>query len=139
MTRSLGLILIGAALVVLSAVGCSSAPGTDGLRDSFAQQLSANKFVSDFQRSGDTITFKAPRPDGTASTWEVRILTATIEAQSDAKQPYKGNVTSSWSVNGREIKSSGSDSNLPLELTSTGLAQECWAFWEPDAKRWSWE
>jgi hypothetical protein len=139
MTRAIGLALLGTTLVVLTAVACSSAPGTDALRDSFAQQLSANKFVSDFHRSGDTMTFKAPRPDGTASTWEVRIQTATIEKQDDAKQPYKGTVTSSWSVNGREIKSSGSDSNLPLELTSTGLAQECWAFWEADAMRWSWE
>ena len=139
MTRSLRLAHICAPLLILATAACSSAPGTDDLRDSFAQQLSANKFVSDFQRSGDTMTFKAPRPDGTASTWEVRILTATIETQSDAKQPFKGTVTSSWSVNGREIKSSGSDSNLPLELTSSGLAQECWAFWEADAKRWSWE
>ena len=135
MNRSHVLALI-AALVVAT---CSSAPGTDGLRDAFAQQLSANRSVSQFSRNGDTMTFKAPQPDGTPGTWEVRIQTATVEKQSDAKQPYKGIVTSAWSVNGKEIKSSGRDSNLPLELTSSGLAQECWAFWEADGQRWSWE
>lgn len=135
MTRPLGIALLGTLLTL----SCSSAPGTNELRDSFAQQLSANKFVSEFSRNGDTMTFKAPRPDGTPGSWEVRIQSATIEQQSDAKQPYKGIVTSSWSVNGQEIKSSGRDSNLPLELTSNGLGQECWAFWEADTKRWSWE
>ena len=139
MTRLLKLALVGALLGASTAVACSSAPGVDGLRDSFAEHLSANKFVSEFSRSGDTMTFKAVRADGTPSTWQVRINTAKIEKQSDAKQPYKGTITSSWSVNGQEIKSSGRDSNLPLELTSTGLAQECWALWEADAKRWGWE
>ena len=131
--------VVGTFLIALATLACSNAPGTDGLRDSFAQQLAANKFISEFSRSGDTMTFKAPRPDGTPGSWEVRIQTAAIETQSDAKQPYKGIVTSSWSVNGQEIKSSGRDSNLPLELTSNGLGQECWAFWEAEAKRWSWE
>ena len=123
--------------LVLSA--CSGAPPADGLRDAFARQLSANKFLSEFQQSGDNMTFKAPRPDGTLATWRVHIASATVAAQSDARQPFKGTVTSSWFVNGEEIKITGSDSNLPIELTSNGLGQECWAFWEKDAKRWSWE
>lgn len=118
---------------------CGGAPPADGLRDSFAQQLGANKFVSEFQHSGDNMTFKAPRPDGTPSTWRVRIESATVAPQSDDHQPFKGTVTSSWFVNGTQVRISGSDSNLPIELTSNGLGQECWAFWEKDAKRWSWE
>ena len=127
------------ALCVLFLIGCSSAPGTDGLRDSFAQQLSANRFISDFQRSGDNMTFKGPRPDGTPAVWRVHIDTATVEKQSNARQPFKGTVTSSWYVDGQEIAITGGDSNLPIELTSNGLGQECWAFWDPQGKRWSWE
>lgn len=131
--------LAALAACALLLVGCSSVPGTDGLRDSFAQQLSQNNVVSDFQRDGDTMTFKGPHPDGTPASWRVHIDTATIEAQSNEKQPYKGTVESSWFVNGEQIKITGADSNLPLELMANGLSQECWAFWEPEGKRWSWE
>ena len=135
MTRLLGF----ACAVALLTSGCSRAPGTDGLRDSFAQQLGANTFISEFQHSGDNMTFKGPRPDGTPATWRVQITAASVEPQSDARQPYKGTVASSWFVDGQEIKITGGDSNLPIELTSNGLSQECWAFWEPNAKHWSWE
>jgi hypothetical protein len=126
-------------VLMLAAVGCSQTPGASGLRDSFAQQLSSNKFVSEFSRSGDEMTFKGPRPDGSPGTWKVHIDTATVEKQSSEKQPYKGTVASTWSVDGQPINITGADSNLPIELTSNGLGQECWAFWEADAKRWSWE
>ena len=127
---------IGVALVTIA---CSTAPADNGLRDSFASQLAGNTFISEFQRSGDDMTFRAPRPDGTPSTWRVHIDTTSIETQSNEKQPYKGTVQSSWYVNGERVVITGADSNLPLELTSNGLSQECWAFWERDAKRWSWE
>ena len=135
MTRLLGSLLVLLALTT----ACNSAPPADGLRDSFAEQLSANKFISDFQRSGDNITFKGPRPDGTPSIWRVHIDAATVEAQKDEKQPFKGTVTSSWFVNGEKVEITGADSNLPIELTSTGLGKECWAFWDAGAKRWGWE
>lgn len=127
------------AVVLSLASGCSRAPDPGGLRDSFAQQLAANKFISDFQRRGDDLTFRGPRPDGVPATWRVHIDSAVVEAQSGGSQPYKGTVTSSWYVDGEKIESAGTESNLPIELTSNGLGQECWAFWEPDAKRWSWE
>jgi hypothetical protein len=85
------------------------------------------------------MTFRAPRPDGTPSTWRVHIDDTSIEKQSSATQPYKGTVRSSWYVNGEKIEIRGADSNLPIELTSNGLGQECWAFWEAEEKRWSWE
>ena len=128
--------LVGCALLV---VGCSSTPGSDGLRDSFAQQMAANNYITEFQRSGDDMTFKGPRPDGTPATWRVHIDTATVEQQSNARQPFKGAVSSSWFVDGEPVKITGGESNLPLELMANGLSQECWAFWEPEAKRWSWE
>jgi hypothetical protein len=135
MTRLLGFVCAS----VLFTSACSSAPGTDSLRDSFAQQLAANTFISEFQRSGDNMTFKGPRPDGAPATWRVQITSASVEPQSDAKQPYKGTVASSWYVDGQEVKITGGDSNLPIELTENGLSQDCWAFWQPEAKRWSWE
>lgn len=135
------MIRLPGSLIVLLALttACNSVPPTDGLRDSFAQQLSANTFVSDFQRSGDNITFKGPRPDGTPSIWRVHIDTATVAPQESEAQPFKGTVTSSWFVDGEKVDITGADSNLPIELTSNGLSQDCWAFWEAATKRWSWE
>ena len=88
----------------------TSTPPADGLRDSFAQQLASNKFVSGFERSGDNMTFKAPRPDGTPSIWRVHIDTATVQAQSNEKQPFKGTIAASWYVNGEQIVITGNDS-----------------------------
>ena len=85
------------------------------------------------------MTFRAPRPDGTPSAWRVHIDKTSIEAQPNEKQPYKGTVQSSWYVNGEKVNITGADSNLPLELTSNGLSQVCWAFWETDRQQWSWE
>jgi hypothetical protein len=127
------------AVAALVTIACSTAPADNGLRDSFASQLAANTFISGFQRSGDDMTFRAPRPDGTPSTWRVHIDKTAIETQPKEKQPYKGTVQSSWYVNGEKVNITGADSNLPLELTSNGLSQECWAFWETDQQRWSWE
>jgi hypothetical protein len=126
-------------VIALGTIACSSTPGGDGLRDSFAQQLSANRFVSAFERTGDDLTFKAPAPDGSPATWRVHIDSTRIEKQASETQPFKGTVLSSWYVNGGRIDITGGESNLPIELTSNGLGQECWAFWEADRKRWSWE
>jgi hypothetical protein len=136
MTRLVGILFaLGLGLVVSA---CGGAPSADSLRDAFAQQLAANKFLSEFQRSGDNMTFTAPGPDGSPSKWRVQIESATVAPQSDARQPFKGTVTSSWFVNGNQVRITGRDSNLPIELTSNGLGQECWAFWEKDTKHWSW-
>ena len=135
MTRRSGLLLAA----LLFAAACRNAPREDGLRDSFAQQLASNKFIAAFQRTGDDMTFRAPRPDGTPSTWRVHIDETAVEPQSNERQPFKGTLRSSWYVNGEKIEITGRDSNLPIELTSNGLSQECWAFWEANERRWSWE
>jgi hypothetical protein len=128
-----------ACFIVALCTACTGAPPAEGLHDSFAQQLAANRFISGFQRSGDTMTFSAPQPDGTPGAWRVHIDSASIEKQSSATQPFKGTVRSSWYVNDEKVEITGGDSNLPIELTSNGLGQECWAFWEADSRRWSWE
>lgn len=114
-------------------------PGTDSLRDSFAQQLTANRFVKDVQRSGEDLTFSGPGADGGVAKWRVHIDSAVIEPNSDPKQPHKGTVKSSWYGNGQDIRPSGKNSNLPVELIGNGLSQDCWALWDKAAGKWGWE
>ena len=44
-------------LVAALAIAACGKPGPDTLRASFAQQLGANRFIKDFQRNGDDLTF----------------------------------------------------------------------------------
>ena len=136
MTRTLQIVALAAAL---AAAACSTAPGEQGLRDSFAEQLGANRFVKDFQRNGNELTFVGPGPNGGEAKWRVQIESAIVEANEDEAQPYKGTIRSSWFGDGIKIEPKGADSNLPFELMSNGLAQEPWAFWNKAAGRWSWE
>ena len=131
--------LIGSLVVLaLLMTGCSK-PGVGGLRDSFAQQLAANKFVKDFQRNADDLLFTGPGADGTVIKWRVHIDSAVITDTDDAEKPYKGRVLSSWYAGDFKVEPDRVESNLPLELISTGLAQDCWALWNKTAKKWEWE
>jgi hypothetical protein len=114
-------------------------PSASGLRDSFAAQLAANPFVRDVQPKDDTITFSAPAADGRIGRWRIVIDSAKVEPNNDPSLPYKGTVTSSWYSDGELVRSSGRQSNLPVELTSNGLAQDCWALWNSASERWEWE
>jgi hypothetical protein len=127
-----------AVVMALAAVACGK-PSDQSLRDSFAQQVSAIKFIKDFQRNGDDLTFSGPGAEGGVAKWRIHIESATIEENDNQAQPYKGTIRSSWYSDGQLVKPSPRDSNLPIELTSNGLSQEPWAFWEKGAKRWSWE
>jgi hypothetical protein len=120
---------------------CGSKPGVDGLKESFAGQLAANRFVKGFQRNGDDLTFSAPGTDADVAKWRVHIDSAVVEpnTSNQAAQPYKGTVKSSWYANDRLVRPSGRESNLPVELMANGLSQDCWAFWDQPNKRWSWE
>jgi hypothetical protein len=126
-------------LVTALAIAACGKPGPDTLRDSFAQQLGANRFIKDFQRSGDEMTFSGPGAEGGVAKWRVHIDSAAIEPNEDAAQPYKGIVKSSWYSNDQLVRPRGRESNLPIELIDNGLGQECWAFWNKAANRWSWE
>lgn len=127
-----------AIIAALAMAGCGK-PGVEDLRESFAQQLASNRFIQDFRQSGEDLLFSGPRADGGVAQWRVHIDSAVIEPNSDARQPYKGVVKASWYMNDRIVQPSGRDSNLPLELTGTGLAQECWALWDKTAGKWGWE
>lgn len=135
--RALRAVLLIAFLLPVAA--CGGGPDAQSLRDSFAQQLSANKFITDFRRSGDEMTFTGPTDDGGKAAWRVHIDSAVIESTEKDAQPYKGTIKSSWFANDRQVQPSGSQSNLPLELMANGLSQDCWALWEADPGRWGWE
>jgi hypothetical protein len=133
--------LLAAGLMTFAALsaGCSSAPAEQSLRDSFAQRLSENRFVKEFQRNGDEMTFVGPGPEGGTAKWRVHIDSAVIEPNPDEKMPYKGTIHSSWYADGQKIVATARESRLPYELTSNDLAQDPWAFWDPAAKQWDWD
>jgi hypothetical protein len=124
----------------VSLAACSARPGESSLRDSFAAQLTANRWAKNVARTGDDLRFAGPGVEGKdQSIWRVHIDAALVEDNDDAAHPYKGTVRSSWYADEVQVKPRGRDSNLPIGLQSNGLAQECWAFWDAAAKRWSWE
>ena len=126
-------------ILVLLAPACGDGPSASDLRDSFAAQLAANRFVSNVKPDGDTITFSGPAADGRVGAWRIVIDSAQVEPNADPSLPYKGTITSSWYSDGQLVQPSGRQSNLPVELTSNGLAQECWALWNRASARWEWE
>jgi hypothetical protein len=134
-------LIVPAAIILAFTTASCSTPGADSLKDSFAEQLAANEFVRDFKRSGDELTFSGPGAEGGTATWRVRIDSTVVEANSENTDtmPYKGTVKSSWFSDGQPVEPSGGESRLPIELTSNGLSQDCWAFWDNAAERWSWE
>ena len=136
MKRKIGILAV---LVSVAVVVAACGPPVSDLRDSFAQQLSANKFIKDFHRSGDDLTFTGPGADGGVAKWRVHIDSVLVEQNGDPAQPYKGTVKSSWFSDDKPVLPRGRDSHLPIELIANGLGQECWALWQQAEKRWSWE
>ena len=129
---------------VLAAVACfaacTSKPGPDSLRESFVNQLRANAAVKNYERSGDDLRFSGPGANGEETAkWRIHIDSASVEDNSDRAHPYKGIVKSSWFANDQRVTPRLRESNLPIQLTSNGLAQECWALWDPANGRWGWE
>ena len=135
--------LAAAAVVAALATTACGAPGAESLRESFAAQMAANRFIKDFQRNGDDLSFTGPGAEGGVAKWRVHIDATVIEPNSDqatkAAQPYKGTVKSSWYSNDQLITPTARDSRLPIELISNGLTQDCWALWTEATKQWGWE
>lgn len=136
-TRALGVwVLLG----ILTATACTALePNERTLKDAFAEQVISAGFGRDFKRTGDELTFAGPKGSKADAQWRVRIDVAAVEPQPSQRNPFKGAVESSWSVDGQTLLSSGSFSGLPEEFLKKGLGQECWAFWDADTKQWAWE
>jgi hypothetical protein len=135
-----GYLLRTTLILLLLASACGDGrPSESDLRDSFAAQLAANRFVSNVEPDGDAITFTGPATGGGVAAWRIVIDSAAVEPNDDPSLPYKGTITSSWYSDGQPVRPSGRESNLPAELTSNGLAQECWALWNSASARWEWE
>ena len=126
--------ILGAVVLALIAAACGK-PSVNDLRDSFAQQLAANKVVKDFQKNNDDLQFTGPGADGTITKWRVHIDSAVIDDTKDDEKPYKGTVKSSWYAGDFKVVPDRYESNLPLELIATGLAQDCWAVWNKTTKK----
>ena len=96
------LLAVGLVAAAALTAACGGQPGEQGLRDSFAQQLAANKFVKDFQRNLNEMTFVGPGPEGGTAKWRVQIDSAVVEPNDDPALPYKApsNLRGSRTVKG---------------------------------------
>jgi hypothetical protein len=116
-------------------------PSEASLKDSFAKQLGSIPQTRNSERRGDELFFEGPGLKGAPSAkWRVRIDSVSIEPSGDSRTPYRGVVKSSWYANDQQVlpDMSAKTSNLPVMLTNTGLAQDCWALWDPDVNAWGW-
>jgi hypothetical protein len=126
-------------LGALALAACGGATPEQQLKDSFVQQIVSSGFARDLQRQADEVTFTGKRAEKNDAKWRVRLDAATVENDQDGKTPRKGTVKSSWFVDGEQIRPRGDQADLPLPILDAGLAQECWAFWDKSAGKWSWK
>jgi hypothetical protein len=130
------------ALIALLVSACASPePSEQTLKDSFAEQVASAGIARDLTRTGNELTFLAPKSvKGKADAkWLVRIDSAVLEPQTSERNPFKGVIESSWFADGEALLSSGSFSGLPEEFLKKGIGQECYAFWDANTKAWTWE
>jgi hypothetical protein len=134
--RSLHIVLLVAAVTTACA---QPQADSEGLRDSFADQISKSSFVSDFTREGDELSFSGPDGDGGNAEWLVRIDTSLVEPNLfDEAMPYQGRITSEWTADGELVEFLGNMTALPQEFLDRGLGQACWAYWVEAESRWDW-
>jgi len=131
------------ALPLVSALvlaGCAqpNEPDEDSLRAAFADQIASSSFVADFQRNGGELTFTGPDGKGGRASWRVRIDSASLVPNDDPAAPFRGVITSSWYADGQLVEYLGRMSGLPEEFLQRGVAQECYALWDAEARQWGW-
>jgi hypothetical protein len=131
--------LLVACFCASALAACGGATPEQQLKDSFVQQIVSSGFARDLQHQGDEVTFTGKRAEKNDAKWRVRLDAATVENDQDGKTPRKGTVKSSWFVDGEQIRPRGDQADLPLPILDAGLAQECWAFWDKSAGKWSWK
>lgn len=145
-SRRLGALLAVALVGALAACGPSdgpppdSQPDLDTLRASFLAQIESIDLVAGLETDGDEVRFV--RPDGSGQDVEWRVRIDALEVESGEGAQVLGHVLSAWSANGRPITvwegSTGLQTDMPLWVLGAGLATDCWALWDEEAKAWSW-
>ena len=138
-----------AALGALSLAGVSLAcgesvpePDVKSLRASFIAQIESIDLVKDLEVYGSEIHFARPDGSGADVDWRVRIDSLEVGPWAGPEAELAGHVVSRWSVAGRpvsvEIGPDGLVTDMPFFVLDAGLAPECWAFWDEEAKAWGW-
>lgn len=141
-SRRLGALLAVALIGMLAACGPppEPQPDVDTLRASFIAQIESVDLVAELETDGDEVRFV--RPDGSGQDVEWRVRIDSLEVESGEGAQVLGHVLSAWSANGRPITvwegSTGLQTDMPLWVLDAGLATDCWALWDEEAKAWSW-
>ncbi|MCY3929886.1 MAG: hypothetical protein OXG81_16615 [Acidobacteria bacterium] len=139
----------GGALCVLVVAGVSLGcaepvpePNEKSLRASFIAQIESIDLVKDLEVYGSEIHFARPDGSGADVDWRVRIDSLEVGPWAGPEAELAGHVVSRWSVAGRpvsvEIGPDGLVTDMPFFVLDAGLAPECWAFWDEEAKAWGW-
>ncbi|MCE2558199.1 MAG: hypothetical protein J4F98_06155 [Acidobacteria bacterium] len=141
--RSL-LVGLGALAAVLG-LACAEPldePNEDSLKASFVAQIEADEYVRDLNVYGNEIHFARRDGSGEHVEWEVRIDSLSVEPWAGDEADVAGRVVSGWSVAGRpvsvEVGPNGLVTDMPIWVLDAGLAPECWALWDEEAKTWGW-
>ena len=154
-TRPRGSRLPGGVLAALVLAGALAACGPSGsggpaapepdvetLRASFIAQIESIDLVADLEAAGDEIDFVRPDGSGQDVEWRVRIDSLEVESGEGEGAQVLGHVLSAWTANGRPITvwegPAGLQTDMPLWVLDAGLATDCWALWDEEAKAWGW-
>ena len=141
-SRLVGLGALALAGVFLACAESAPEPDVNSLRASFVAQIEADELVKDLKVYGDEIHFA--RRDGADEhvEWRVRIDSLEVDVGEGEGAQAVGHVVSGWSVAGRpvsvEVGPEGLVTDMPIWVLDAGLAPECWALWDEDAKAWGW-
>ena len=142
--RLLGGVLLSLALVgAIAACGPSEPqPDVETLRASFIAQIESIDLVADFEADGDDVRFVRPDGSGEDVEWRVRIDSLDVESGGGEGAQVLGHVVSAWTANGRPItvweSSAGLTTDMPNWVLQVGLATDCYALWDEEAKAWGW-
>ena len=139
-------LLVGlGALAMLVGLACAEPldePNEDSLKASFVAQIEADEYVRDLNVYGNEIHFARRDGSGEHVEWEVRIDSLSVEPWAGDEADVAGRVVSGWSVAGRpvsvEVGPNGLVTDMPIWVLDAGLAPECWALWDEEAKTWGW-
>ena len=127
-----------ASLIVCAACGGVADTPESLLEMSFARQIAGVDGVEHFERVASEMTFTYPNTDGAIVEWRVVLESASVPPADSGVEPERGDVVSSWYADGILVEPIGSMSRLPEAFLETGVAQECYALWDPDAGVWGW-